>query len=404
MKRLILLSVISVFLYWPLSGQPDRHTAPDEMEAILQQAEKGFMGIYAEMISETKAKKMGLEHSYGTLVVGVIPGTGAEKAGLQLFDYLYGIDAYRAGKEQNFGVILSRYKPGDQVRIYFIRKGESRTAELTFGKRPEVAEKKVMNKCEDTFLGITSNESVDPEEVDGVKINPLKNSTALELGLKDGDVIKTLNGYRMYDWDDIGYVLDNMKVGEKITVGFERDRKEMKGTAKIKSYADTKNCKDCDCSELEDMEFDIRVDIPEIRIEIPNLPKSPPAPAPPARADVSSMQVDIQDPATDEARLMNEKFNLRMSTDNNLPVKNIRLTANPGEGNFLLTFHLPQSGNTSVRIFNAKGRLIYEYDLGKFSGDFSDTVDISQNGPGTYYLDIRQGEQARLKKLVLSTL
>jgi hypothetical protein len=404
MKRLILFQIFSAALALTASAQPNSVPAPAPPVDVWvdQQQEKGFMGIYAEMISPEKASKMGLEHNYGTLVVGVIPNTGAGKAGLQLFDYLYGIDAFRAGKEQNFGVILSKYKPGDKAKIYLIRKGETRTVDLTFGKRPEMMEKKEMNKCEDTFLGVTPDESVDPGSIDGVKISPIKNSTALELSLAPGDVIRTINGYKMYDWDDISYVLDNMKVGETISITYERNGKMQKGSARLRSYAETKKCKDCDCSDLKDMEFDIRVDIPEIRIEVPSTPTPPAPPAPPAVTDVSSLKVDIQDLSGDEVRQLNEKFNARLSSDNTLNVQNLRLSANPAEGNFNLSFNLPQEGNTQVRALNSKGRVIYEYDLGPFSGAFNDAVDISQNGPGIYFLEIKQGNKARVKKILLS--
>lgn len=404
MKRLILFQIFSAAVALSATAQPNNVPAPAPPVDVWvdQQQEKGFMGIYAEMITPEKASKMGLEHNYGTLVVGVIPNTGADKAGLQLFDYLYGIDALRAGKEQNFGAILAKYKPGDKAKIYLIRKGETRTVDLTFGKRPEMMEKKEMNKCEDTFLGVTPDESVDPNSVDGVKIAPIKNSTALDLGLAAGDVIKTINGYKMYDWYDISYVLDNMKVGETISITYERNGKAQKGSARLRSYAETKKCKDCDCSDLKEMDFDIKVDIPEIRIQVPPAPAPPAPPAPPARTDVSSMKVDIQDLAGDEVRQLNEKFKSRLSSDNNLNVQNLRLTANPREGNFNLSFNLPQEGATQVRALNSRGRVIYEYDLGSFSGAFSDAVDISQNGPGIYFLEIRQGDKARVKKILLS--
>jgi hypothetical protein len=381
---------------------PDTIVAPSLRVPDVQPEEKAFMGIYAEMVSPEKARKMGLEHHYGTLVVGVIPNTGADKAGLQLFDYLYGVDAYRSGAGQTFGAILAKYKAGDKARLFFIRKGETRTADITFGVRPEQMEKKELNKCEDTFFGITPNESVAPDFVDGVKIDPLDNSTALDMGLQKGDVIKTLQGYRMYDWDDIGFVLDNMKVGAPLSATYERDGKTFKGTARLKSYAETKKCKDCDCSELQEKEFNIRIEIPDIDIELPDLPKAPAPPAPAPRPDVGGMQLDLQTAGEAEIAQLNSQFNLGMQSGNQLEVQNLQLSPDPNANNFQLTFKLPRKGKTLVRAFNNKGRLLYEFDLGPFTGLFSDAVDISQNGPGVYYLEIRQDNQALVKKIVLS--
>jgi len=354
------------------------------------------------MISEEKAQKMGLEHHYGTLVTGIIPNTGADKAGLQLFDYLYGIDAYRAGEEQHFGYILKKYMAGDKAKLYFIRKGVAKTADITFGRRPEIKEEKKFNKCEDTFLGIASIADKVVHEIEGIQIKPVKNSTAMEIGMKDGDIIKSLNGYTMYDWEDIGYVLDNMKPGDAISVGWEREGKMMKASGKIKSFAETKGCKDCDCSELLEKEGKIiKIEIPDIDFEMPEVPKGPHLPAPAVRSDISNMTTEIRDVSAEEISKLNEKYDWRLETGNTLPVKNLQLNPNVSKGTFHLSFDLPQSGNTVVRIYNPLGRLIYDYDLGKFSGEFSDQVDISQNGSGTYILEIRQGEKTKAKKIVL---
>ena len=406
MKRLIVFPVFTFLLALSqtvFAGTPsDTIVAPSLRIPDTQPEEQAFMGIYAEMVSPEKARKMGLDNHYGTLVVGVIPNTGADKAGLQLFDYLYGIDAYRSGEGQAFGAILAKYKAGDKARLFFVRKGETRTAEITFGTRPEQREKKELNKCEDTFFGITPNESISPNLVDGVKIDPLDNSTALDMGLKKGDVIKTLQGFRMYDWEDIGIVLDNLKVGETLSATYERDGKIQKGSARLKSYAETKKCKDCNCSELQEKAFDIRIEIPEIDIELPDLPKAPAPPAPAPRPDVGGMQVDIQTAADAEINQLNSQLRLNLQAGNQLEVQKLQLSPDPNANNFQLTFFLPRKGKTLVRAFNDKGRLLYEFDLGQFSGLFNDAVDISQNGPGVYYLEIRQDSQALVKKIALS--
>jgi hypothetical protein len=102
-----------------------------------------------------------------------------------------------------------------------------------------------------------------------------------------------------------------------------------------------------------------------------------------------------------EAADLNARYNLGLSADNNLTLEDVRLQPDPNIGRFRLQFRLPDSGLTTVRIFNGTGRLIYEYELGVFSGEFSDDVDISQNGAGSYYLELRQGERSSTKKITL---
>lgn len=366
--------------------------------------EKGFLGIFAETITEEKAALMGFEHPYGTLVSGVIPNTAAEKAGLQVFDYLFGIDAYRAGEGQTFSSILARYAVGDKAKIHFIRKGKTQTADLVFGKRPEAIEEKKPDKCETVFLGVTPNRENDPKKGEGVKINPVKNSTAMEIGLQNGDLIRKINDYPMFEWKDITLVLKTLKPGDKITVQYLRGGKEAKAAGKIKSYAESKNCKNCDCSDLDEKKFNIRIDIPEIDIDI-NIPPipSPRAPAPPSRTDVSGMEAQVQEMTADEARQLSDKHGWNMRAGSQpLAVDGLSISPDPGTSRFNLSFQLPQRGDTAVRVFNALGRSIYDYVLGDFSGPFNDLVDISQNGPGDYYLEIRQGDRTKVYKVTLS--
>jgi hypothetical protein len=401
MKRFLVFPIFLLLFTSALRAEPE----PDSTTSA---SEKGFLGIFAEMISEEKAALMGFEHHYGTLVSGVIPNTAAEKAGLQVFDYLFGIDAYRAGEGQTFSSILAKYAVGDKAKIHFIRKGKTQTADLVFGKRPEAIEEIKLDKCETVFLGVTPNRENDPKKGEGVKINPVKNSTAMDIGLQNGDLIRKINDYPMFEWKDITLVLKTLKPGDKITVQYLRGGKEAKAAGKIKSYAESKNCKKCDCSDLDEKNINIRVDIPDININIPPIPPIPPipsprAPAPPSRTDVSGMDAQIQEMTADEARQLSDKYGWNMRAGSQpLALEGLRISPDPGTSRFNLSFQLPQRGDTAVRVFNALGRSIFDYELGDFSGPFNDLVDISQNGPGDYYLEIRQGDRTKVYKVTLS--
>ena len=112
------------------------------------------------------------------------------------------------------------------------------------------------------------------------------------------------------------------------------------------------------------------------------------------------IKVDLKDMAQDEADAMARK-GVDMPLVNNLTIENIQLFPNPNRGMFRLEFELPQRGETSVRVFNSDARLIYSFDLGEYQGKFSDDIDISQNGPGAYFLEVRQGATSMVKKVIL---
>jgi len=350
-----------------------------------------FLGINAHHISTKKAKILGFGNPFGSYVTGVLKNTAAEKSGIQVFDYIYGIEEYRVGERQRLTDILHHYKPGDQAPVLLIRKGENMSLDVTFGKRSDAVAEKKIAKCDEAFFGIINSASSAIPEAEGVPVSIVNNSTAEALGLKNGARIKSINGFKMVDWTDIGAAINNLKTGETITVVYEQNGKTSTGSMPIKSYGETKNLKPEDCDQNRDskvfsFEFDdedqdeveseVRIYISEIKVTLENVTK-------PDATDLKNMGVEIE-------------------ADNNLPIEKLNLYPNPSKGMFTLKFNLPNKGTTQIKIFNDRGRIIYDYDLGEFTGDFSDEVDISQNGTGFYFLKIQQGNRASAKKIVLS--
>ena len=60
---------------------------------------------------------------------------------------------------------------------------------------------------------------------------------------------------------------------------------------------------------------------------------------------------------------------------------------------------MEDQGGASVQLFNGAGRMVYEYEMGEFSGQFEDEVDVSQNAPGEYFLIVKQGENTAVRKV-----
>ena len=90
-----------------------------------------------------------------------------------------------------------------------------------------------------------------------------------------------------------------------------------------------------------------------------------------------------------------------ISTDNNLPLQGLSFSAQTG-ALVRIKCWLPESGNTTVKIFNDSGRMVYDYELGNFTGQFDDEVDLLKNGNGAYYLEIKQGKRSISKKIRVS--
>lgn len=358
-----------------------------------------FLGIHSNEVDEEKAEKLGFETPHGSYISLVVKGTAAEKAGLKPFDYVYGIDDYRVSESKTLTDILKKYKAGSKAKVHFIRNGKKESVEVTFGKRAdaEKVEGEDDDKCKSPFLGVNEADRQD-DDAQGVAVAPIKKSTAEELGMQRGDLITKINGARILDWTDLGVAVDACKVGQDVTVNFLRDGKEMTATKPMKSYCDTKPYTEWGWNdgEIHIFSADDDEDTPQASEE-----EATGVMGRPEALDLSKVKVAVEDFTQQESDDMRTRYNMNMAPANELRVNDLGLFPNPDQGAFRLQFELPEQGPTSIRIYNAAGRSIYDYDLGPYSGPFSDEVDISQNGPGAYYLEITQGTKRLTKKVVL---
>jgi len=353
--------------------------------------ERAFLGITSNNVSEEKAAALGFANVHGSYITEVIPGTAAEASGLQPFDYVYGINEHRTNEDNDLSALLAKYKVGDRATIHFIRQGKEQTQEVTFVARSS-ARTAVKNRCDKAFLGVSEGSWREESAGRGVPVEIVANSTAAEMGLQDGDIVLKINGYPILDWSDVSAAISNLKPGADITVTYRRGNAEIEHTLPVKSLCDTKG--------QEQNEWSLNFDWKELPGNRSGSPQ-PPADEKYEPVNLGSVTTGFKNIDAAEVADLNARYNLGLSADNNLALEDVRLQPDPNIGRFRLQFRLPDSGLTTVRIFNSTGRLIYEYELGVFSGEFSDDVDISQNGAGSYYLGVRQGERSSVKKITL---
>ncbi len=343
-----------------------------------------FLGVYSNPISAEKAEKLGFDNRYGSYVTGVMERSAAEKIGLQPFDYIVGIDEYRTGKNQDLTDILRKYDVGESATLHFIRQGRKMTRNVTFTDRDDARDAR-RERCDDPFLGVQQSFSSKPQS--GVLVNVIEESTAEKAGLEDGDIITSINDFTILDWEDLGTAVDVMQVGAEIKLDYLRDGQRQTGRAPIQS----------DCDRRERSNRAINLDFGDMTINLFGDDEDEED----EREALRDMRVDLQDMGSSDMSRLRNDFDLDVPNSSNLNVRGLQLYPNPETGRFRLEFELSQRGDTGIRIYNNSGREIYQYDLGGFSGDFSDDVDIAQNGEGSYFLVIQQRGQAFAKKIVL---
>jgi len=94
-----------------------------------------YVGICFQPIEEALATTPDLK-GYGVVVQRALPGTPAEKAGIQTNDVIEKIDGADLNNGQTLGGVLQLHNPGDTVKMTTLRNGSTTDLTVTLGDRP----------------------------------------------------------------------------------------------------------------------------------------------------------------------------------------------------------------------------------------------------------------------------
>lgn len=91
-----------------------------------------YLGIALAPLPSALAGQLGLETTMG-FVASVVPGSPAEKAGLQKNDVLIRLDDEPLGDMSQLEKLISARKEGDRITLHYIRRAQPGTTEVTLG-------------------------------------------------------------------------------------------------------------------------------------------------------------------------------------------------------------------------------------------------------------------------------
>lgn len=120
--------------------------AIDDLVPLIEDLEQGggevrggaFLGVETRDLDDLQPallERLGIESDAGAFVADVVPGSGADDAGLQPGDVIVAIDDRQVADAPDVGEIIADLAPGDRVEIVIERDGERRTIEATLGSR-----------------------------------------------------------------------------------------------------------------------------------------------------------------------------------------------------------------------------------------------------------------------------
>ena len=129
----------------PREGQKDKEKAKGKAETPAPEAwafsmpmgfnEGSYLGVYLEEVTPERAKELGLKEERGALVMKVVEGSPAEKAGLKENDTIVSFNGRRVNSVREMQRMLGETPVGRNVTIEIVRGGNQQTISATLSKR-----------------------------------------------------------------------------------------------------------------------------------------------------------------------------------------------------------------------------------------------------------------------------
>jgi S1-C subfamily serine protease len=116
--------------------------APEVVDVVTQLLESGdvehaFLGVRPAPLTPQIAERFGIDTDEGILVFSVVPGSGADEAGVQEGDIVTRIGETPIHQVEDLLSFLRERAPGDEIELRILREDEQQTIPVTLTDRPE---------------------------------------------------------------------------------------------------------------------------------------------------------------------------------------------------------------------------------------------------------------------------
>lgn len=210
----------------------DREDSERESEA-----DRAWLGVELQDLDEALREAFDFEGP-GVLVGEVVPGSPADRAGIEKGDIIVRVDGRQVGSPAQVVSRIRTREPGDRVKITCIRKGREKKVEAKLVETPERLglRRPWESRQPGGYLGARTS-SLGPDlapyfdvqsESGALVIEVEEDSPAERAGLKAGDVISQVDGERVRSAEDLLRAIHDQDPGSKVILTAIRHGKEQR--------------------------------------------------------------------------------------------------------------------------------------------------------------------------------
>jgi S1-C subfamily serine protease len=188
--------------------------------------QRAFIGVRIEEVTQDVAKEKGLKEVAGVFVSSLSEGGAAAESGIESGDVIQKIDERPVNNVPQLQEQVSRYRPGDKVKVTVWRGGKQQVVDVTLRNRSGRAELEDFKAQESgptvQSLGATFG-ALSPEDKSklrlsgGAKVLELQTGKFKSIGLQKGFIITRIDGQTINTPQDLETVLQT-KAGAYVEI------------------------------------------------------------------------------------------------------------------------------------------------------------------------------------------
>lgn len=178
--------------------------------------QRGWMGITIVNINASIAKDLGVSEVEGVFLELVSKDGAAKEAGLQRKDLLTHVNGFKTSSVPEFMEQVARYRPGDEIKISYIRNGQKRNTQVTLRNQLNTTDFIAVRK--DKILSDLGFELRDLDQKESKRLNSkgsyvvsiYNNSTIESTNMEPGYIITSINNREINSTQElISFLSDN---------------------------------------------------------------------------------------------------------------------------------------------------------------------------------------------------
>jgi len=161
-----------------------------------KEVERGYLGIYGADLTQELAEAFDYDRREGALVNEILPGSPAEKAGIEDGDIITAWDGRNVKDFTQLRLLVAETKPGETVEVVLFRDGSEHTFELEVGSLREQEQPERSDTWLQIEVGPVTEELKERHglpDLDGVVVLNVEPDSPAAEELNPGDIILSVN-------------------------------------------------------------------------------------------------------------------------------------------------------------------------------------------------------------------